>query len=235
MPMLAAEKRKLEMENLKNERRKHIIECSFGLFAENGIENISMNEIAAQAEIGVASLYRYFQTKEDLAIEVAIYAWQLEEKIFEKEFENNDFNLLDGFEQVRTLLELFEAAVVSQRSFFRFVYYFDSFITKEEVPVEKLRPYERMVNSINAIVIDSFFKGRKDESIKFNDVDNFVISESNDLEMCFTIMHSLFCVAQKLAISGEILNMDRAVDGRRQIEILINLLLEVIKGPKKRH
>ncbi|WP_191014570.1 TetR/AcrR family transcriptional regulator [Treponema zioleckii] len=230
MPMLAAEKRKVEMENLKNERRRHIIECSFGLFAEKGIENISMNEIASQAEIGVASLYRYFQTKEDLAIEVAVYAWKLESQIFENEFSSNDFGLLSGFEQLRNLLEVFQSAVVSQRSFFRFVYYFDSFITKAGISPEKLKPYEDTVNSTNMLVINAFQKGKSDGSIRFSDSNNFVISESTDIEMCFTIMHSIFCVAQKLAISGEILNLDRAVDGRRQIEILINVLLHAIRA-----
>ena len=66
----------------KDGRIQSIIECSFGLFAENGIENISMNDIASEAKIGVASLYRYFQTKEELAIEVAIYAWKIELAIF---------------------------------------------------------------------------------------------------------------------------------------------------------
>ena len=57
--MPAAEKRRLEQENLKQSRIDHIIECTFGLFADKGIESISMNEIASQSEIGVASLYRY--------------------------------------------------------------------------------------------------------------------------------------------------------------------------------
>ncbi len=230
MPMQAAEKRKAEMENLKNERRRHIIECSFGLFAEKGIENISMNEIASQAEIGVASLYRYFQTKEDLAIEVAVYAWNLESEIFENAFSSDDFKAQNGFEQVRNLLEVFQSAIVSQRAFFRFVYYFDSFITKAGISPEKLKPYEDTVNSTNMLVINSFQKGKADGSICFKNSKNQVISGATDIEMCFTIMHSIFCVAQKLSISGEILNLDRAVDGRRQIEILINILLHAIRA-----
>jgi len=230
MPMLAAEKRKLEMENLRNERIKYIIECSFGLFSEKGIENISMNEIAAQAEIGVASLYRYFQTKEELAIEVAVYAWELEEKTFYRQFELEDFKRLTGFEQLRTLLEVFQEAVITQQNFFRFVYYFDSFIAKEKITTERLKSYENIVNKTNSLVINAFLKGKNDSSINFDKSKNFIISESSDLEMCFTIMHSIFCVAQKLALSGEILKMDRAVDGRRQIEILINMLLQSLKS-----
>ena len=68
MPGQAGETRQQKRDG----RIQAIIECTFGLFSENGIENISMNDIAAASKIGVASLYRYFQTKEELAIEVAI-------------------------------------------------------------------------------------------------------------------------------------------------------------------
>lgn len=230
MPMQASERRKMEMKNLKNERIRNIIECSFGLFSEKGIENISMNEIAIQAEIGVASLYRYFQTKEELAVEVAIYAWELEENTFRKQFEEEDFKKLSGFEQVQTLMEVFQEAIISQRSFFRFVYYFDSFIRKERLSEEKLKSYEEVVNKTNELVINAFLKGKKDGSINFNKSDNPIISNSSDLEMCFTTMHSIFCVAQKLSLSGEILQMDKVVDGRRQVEILINMLLNSLKS-----
>lgn len=230
MSMPAAEKRKIEIENQKNERINHIIECTFGLFADNGIENISMNEIAIQAEIGVASLYRYFQTKEELAIKVAVYAWELEESIFHKAFSSDDFNVLNGFEQMKVLLELFTEAVVSQRSFFRFVYYFDAFITKESISPERLNPYQDVVTKINKIVIDAFNKGLEDGSINFRSLDNSIIKKASDIEMCFTMLHSLFCLAQKLSISGEILIMDKAVDGRKQIEMLVSIMLETLKN-----
>ncbi|WP_406034711.1 TetR/AcrR family transcriptional regulator [Treponema saccharophilum] len=227
MPMQAAERRKIEMENLRNERMCHIVECAFGLFAEKGIESISMNEIAVQAEIGVASLYRYFQTKEDLAIEAAIYAWGVEERVFSGVFSTEEYGSLSGLEQIRSLLEVFQDAVVTQRSFFSFIYYFDSFITKGDVGAEKLRRYDETVNVTNQLVINAFSKGRKDGSIHLGKSGS-AFPEASDLEICFTMMHSLFCVAQKIAISGEMLQMDRAFEGRRQIEILINMMLSAL-------
>lgn len=230
MLMQASEKRKIEMESQRRERMNHIVECAFGLFAENGIENISMSEIASQAEIGVASLYRYFQTKEDLAIEAAVYAWDVEAKIFEDVFTSDEYMNLSGFEQIQNLLETFQEAVVSQRSFFSFIYYFDSFITKGKVTAEKLAPYEEIVGRINSLAIDAFKKGVEDGSIAFEKSKNTVVSKAENLEVCFTMMHSLFCLAQKIAISGEMLSMDKTFAGRRQIEILTNMLLASLKS-----
>ena len=214
----------------KDGRIQSIIECSFGLFSENGIENISMNDIAAASKIGVASLYRYFQTKEELAIEVAIYAWNIEKAIFNEVFTSDSYNLLNGFGQLRELLEVYEEAMVSQRSFFSFVYYFDSFIKKEKVSSERLREYERAISDTNAIVIHALEKGIADGSISFTGSKNEVLARASVQEMFTTMMHSLFCLAQKLSISGDLLNMDTVVESRKQIEILINIILVALKN-----
>ena len=214
----------------KDVRIQSIIECTFGLFSENGIENISMNDIAAASKIGVASLYRYFQTKEELAIEVAIYAWNIETSVFNEVFSSKKYDSLTGFEQLSELLEVFADALVTQRSFFSFVYYFDSFIKKEKVTSEKLLEYEKTIVMTNAIVIQALEKGIKDGSISFSGSKNEVLATSTTQEMFITMMHSLFCLAQKLSISGELLNMDRNVESRRQIEILINIILVALKN-----
>lgn len=214
----------------KDSRIQAIIECTFGLFSENGIENISMNDIAVASKIGVASLYRYFQTKEELAIEVAIYAWNLELSVFNEVFTSKKYEALSGYEQLKELLEVFADALVTQRSFFSFVYYFDSFIKKEKVSAEKLREYERTILGTNTIVVHALDKGIADGSISFSGSNNEVLSSASTQEMFITMMHSLFCLAQKLSISGDLLAMDEIVGARKQIEILINMLLVSLKN-----
>ena len=214
----------------KDSRIQSIIECSFGLFSENGIENISMNDIAAASKIGVASLYRYFQTKEELAIEVAIYAWNIEKSVFKEVFTSGDYTALSGFEQVKSLLEVFADAIVTQRSFFGFIYYFDSFIKKEKVSADRLGEYERTIVEMNSIVLSALEKGIADGSISFTGSKNEVLASASVQEMFTTMMHSLFCLAQKLSISGDLLNMDTIVEARKQIEILINIILVALKN-----
>ncbi|MCR5725589.1 MAG: TetR/AcrR family transcriptional regulator [Treponema sp.] len=216
-------------EENKNARMQAIIECTFGLFAEHGIDPISMNDIADKANIGVASLYRYFLTKEDLAIAVATYAWNIEKAVFTGVFTSGAYNALDGFHQIQELLEIFEDALVTQRSFFSFVYYFDAFIKKENVAPERLQEYEKAISETNLIVVRALEKGIADGSISFNESENEVLHAATTQEMFITMMHSLFCLAQKLSISGELLDQDKTVESRRQIEILINMILVALK------
>ena len=64
--MTPKEKHQEEQNELKTSRINRILESAFNLFSEKGIDTITMNDIASTAEIGVASLYRYFATKDEI-------------------------------------------------------------------------------------------------------------------------------------------------------------------------
>lgn len=228
--MQAAEKRRQEQEKLKASRIEHIVECTFNLFSENGIETITMNEIAQQAEIGVATLYRYFTTKEDLAIDVAVYAWQMEKETFSKVYSSEEYNKLSGFDQVKVLLGIFPGALETQSRFFRFIYYFDSFVKKESVSVQRLGKYEQSIEVLKTIVVNAIEKGLSDGSIKYRNSDSEKISSATTEEIYFTIMHSLFSICQKLSLAGEMLYMDKAVNAKKQIELLVEIILSSLRG-----
>ena len=66
--MTPKEKHQEEQNELKTSRINRILESAFNLFSEKGIDTITMNDIAATAEIGVASLYRYFETKDEINV-----------------------------------------------------------------------------------------------------------------------------------------------------------------------
>ena len=44
-------------------RRKQLLEAGFDLFSRHGIEAISLQMVADTAEVGVATLYKYYQNK----------------------------------------------------------------------------------------------------------------------------------------------------------------------------
>ncbi len=60
--MGVSERRERERER----RRQEILAAAAHVFAERGLEGASMGAIAAEAELGKATLYYYFSTKEEL-------------------------------------------------------------------------------------------------------------------------------------------------------------------------
>ena len=53
-----------EQENLRH--RGEILQVALRLFSEKGYHNVSMHEIAGEAEFGIGTLYKFFTNKEEL-------------------------------------------------------------------------------------------------------------------------------------------------------------------------
>lgn len=54
-------------------KKQHIIEAALALFLEKGYPNTSMQEIAQHSNVSKATLYKFFEAKENLAMLVAVY------------------------------------------------------------------------------------------------------------------------------------------------------------------
>ena len=53
-------------EKRKAGQRQEMLETALGLFSEKGYHNVSMHEIADNAEFAIGTLYKFFKNKEDL-------------------------------------------------------------------------------------------------------------------------------------------------------------------------
>ena len=60
----------------KAERRKRLLKAGFRLMSARTIEAVTLQEIADEAKIGIATLYRYFGSKPQLVIEIGTNVWQ---------------------------------------------------------------------------------------------------------------------------------------------------------------
>ena len=59
-------------DNIPEEKRQRILKVATNEFASYGFENTSIERIAKKADISVGSIYRYFDSKEDMFITVFI-------------------------------------------------------------------------------------------------------------------------------------------------------------------
>ncbi len=57
-------------EREKNKHKEEILEAALRLFSEKGFHNVSIQEIAEEAEFGVGTLYNFFESKEQLFVEL---------------------------------------------------------------------------------------------------------------------------------------------------------------------
>ena len=68
--------RNIEKDRLEAERRrKQLLETGFRLFSEYGIENVTLQRVADEAGVGIATLYKYYLNKERLVIAISKNIW----------------------------------------------------------------------------------------------------------------------------------------------------------------
>ena len=133
--------------SLKDLREESIVYVAAELFLQDGIEEVKMTDIAARAEVGVASLYRYFGTKEALVIRAGALLWQDLNTLFSSVYEAEDFHARRGMEQITRLFGVYRRLFQEQPDFIRFVGDFDAFIIRIPIGNQNVKiPRRRIVN-----------------------------------------------------------------------------------------
>ena len=212
----------LEDENGKSVTVARILDIAFELFAARGIEPVTMEDIAQKAKIAPAPLYRYFESKDNLVVRTATQAWitQMEDvlpNIVKPKYTNST-----GYAQLEQIFILFVKLYEKHQDFLRFIYLFDAFAVKEKIHKDQMTNYESKILLVKEIISVSIQKGIEDGSI------NKKYAKAGDA-LYFTLIHTFFSTAQKLALSGNLLDMDSQMNGAKQLSLLADILLDGLK------
>ena len=90
----------------RSSREAVIIEAAADMFPERGIGPVKMTDVAEASGVGVASLYRYFGTKVNLALSVGALLWRRFSEKFVQDLPA-DFEERTGYGQMEILFGTF--------------------------------------------------------------------------------------------------------------------------------
>lgn len=196
------------------ERKKRVVIAAREVF-KKGIEESKMTEIAKKADIGVASLYRYYETKFEIALEVANAYWdEVLDAVKKISFQGS------GYDHVKGLLEFYSGQEEKQRYFFRFLEDFDNFVVLEKIPMAKMIAYEKHIGNMIQVFQNAIIQGQKDGSIKSN-LDPELV--------CGVINHTLTAMKQKQYLRAKVISKDSPERFQEEIRILIEIFLTYLK------
>lgn len=218
--MEASEKRKLERERQTESRREEIIAAAVKEFVSAGIENARIADIAKRAEVGPATVYRYFETKPKLVAECAARFRNNEMTALDPQIENALQAGKTGFDRVKALLGIVGALYEKNPGWLRLLEQFDNYIARENVPRGQLKGYEQSVMSSQSVMLEAVRQGQEDGSIR-PDVDGG--------GFCVTSVNAVTALSQKLlqrcsaAESG-------GLDAKAQIAMLVEMELRYLNA-----
>ena len=204
--------------DVKNKRIEDAVACAAEMYLKNGITDTKMTDIADACQLGVASLYRYFGTKQAFTVKAACYIWQqkyveIEQLRHEKDFQNDT-----GIHQARQLMNVFPALLREHSPFLRFLSDFDAFVTRERLTHADLQEYENSVMNVLSMMEATIEKGVRDGTIR---------SGVNAKLYETTVGHSLMGMCQKFS-RGKVMPSDDPEMNLQELDAAIDMYLSYI-------
>lgn len=206
-------------ETLKNKRFEKAVEVSAQLFLKNGIESVKMTDIADECGIGVATLYRYFGTKNGITIAAMTYMWNELNKMFTDIFESDVFLSQSGIKQINDLMRMFAVLYQAHPAFMRLLAEFDLMLSSGDIPKKELKDYEKSIINFYPVFERSYMTGISDGTVReIPDVRLFYLSYA----------HTLMELSKKL-IQGELLPGDDFSNAEQELGTIIDTAVFFLK------
>ena len=179
--------------SLKDVKMNFLVDIATDLFICRSIQDVTIKDIAVSAQVGEATIYRYFGKKQAIVISSAMK--------LQKEVNTLYFKLDEGrtgFEKLKIFYLSYLQIFVNHPEFYKFINEFDSFISSEDpTSSDVIDPYESVVGQYEKVYMKAYEEGIKDGSVK----------EQRDISMFyFATTHALLELCKKLSIKAAVLH-----------------------------
>ncbi len=212
--------RKTEIDAQVNERKEKVINAAFQCFCNKGIEATSINEIAKEAQIGVASVYRYFENKETIVLQCGKQFWQMAKDNLLALSESEQMRDKTALEKVRVFLDYAIEIYLKHRQYFCYLHDMDNFIISHRVEDTGMLEYEENISAIAQVCIATVEEGKQDGSITY---------DAQAEEIYRTVNSILIGVMEKMSL-GAVIQGDALVEHKRQLQIIADFIIEGLKS-----
>lgn len=199
--------------SLKEAKRKFVVEVATNLFLRDSINEVTIKDIAVAADIGEATIYRYFQNKENIILACIT---ELMEMIARDYFKLSKGKT--GYEKLSIFFNSFLDVFKDNPDFFFFLKEFDAYIYAYRI--KNLKAYERDISQYKVYFINAYNIGVQDGSVKdIKNVDLFYYSTT----------HAILELCKKLSLKRALLTQDKSIKKAAEIQCLIKLILSALK------
>ena len=204
-------------------KRQKILEAGFRLFSRNTIESVTMNNVADESGIGVATLYRYYSTKPALVMAIATWLWDGYVRRNTQLLNETEKNHYSAFQRYEFFIDTFIELYRHHKDMLRFNQLFNIYVRSGQVPPAQLNAYNNMIGLMSEKFQQMILKGQEDGTIR-SDVSGQVIFA--------TSLHLMLAATTRYAF-GLVYTPEGGEEEERELLLLKKMLVcEFANGDK---
>ena len=194
----------------KEETNRRILDAGFSMFSKMSIDKVSMENVADEAGIGIATLYRYYRTKSELVVAVGTHVWS--NFISDYMPIRNEDNTTAS-EELEFFLDSFLELYKNHKKLLCFNQFFNIYIRNEAVPPKALNSYNEMVDRLAMRFHRTYVKGERDKTL---------CTEMSEKAMFLSIVHLMLAAVTRYAIG---LVYEKDSESYKELILLKNMIM----------
>ena len=200
--------------SLKDAKVNFLVDMATDLFMTRSISEVTIKDIAVAAQVGEATIYRYFGSKQNIVVQSAMKIQGIVSTEFFKLEKGKT-----GFDKLKVFYESYYEIFIKHPNFYKFLNEFDAFVSVEDSSI--INPYESAIDAYKNFYMDAYQLGLKDGTVKKQD----------DIEMFyFSTTHALLELAKKLAFKRAVLKQDNRIEKNSELQCLIDIILRSLNN-----
>ena len=199
--------------SLKDAKVNFLVDIATDLFMARSIQEVTIKDIAVSAQVGEATIYRYFGKKQSLVVRSAM---KLQQAVNAEYFKLEEGKT--GLEKIEIFYQSYLDIFKNHPEFYKFINEFDAFMGEDDSGA--IDPYESVVGQYERVYMEAYKEGVKDGSIK----------PQKDIKIFyFSTTHALLELCKKLSIRKAVLTQDKVLDKSAQVGCLIDITLSSLR------
>lgn len=196
-------------------QREAMLAEGFRLFAERGIEPVSMTEVARACHLGIATVYRYFNTKLALALAIGARKWTEYGDYVRSLRQARNADAMTAAQELDFYLDFYLDLYERHRDLLRFNQNFNSFVLHEGATKAQIQPYVAAIAELGRLFHGVYEKGRRDGTIR---------TDMPEEKMFASTSHIMLAVGVRFA-QGLLYDADNETDRTEEYLLLKRMIL----------
>ncbi len=196
-------------------RETSILEAAKKVFLAKGLIAATIDDIAAEAELGKGTLYRHYRSKEDIMLAISEQATSELYALYAKAAAGND----SGLAKVLRMMRLYYAFVIENPAYFGFIAFFES-----PFPATNAGVVYETTKATYELFQEVLQQGMSDGSLR---------TDLKAALMANTLWASSYGMMQFIVSKGVHLAEERQIDLNELFETFLASLENGLRNPKR--